>query len=46
VLTGEKVLITGISGTIATPFARFLARSNEVWGVARFRDPADRARIE
>ena len=34
-LQGEKVLITGVSGKIAFPIARSLARDNEVWGVAR-----------
>ena len=36
-LSGEKILITGVSGQIAGPLARFLAKQNEVWGIARFR---------
>jgi UDP-glucuronate 4-epimerase len=46
VLDGEKVLITGATGKIAFPIARALAGRNEVWGVARLRDPAQRARLE
>ena len=45
-LQGEKVLITGVSGKIAFPIARALAKDNEVWGVARLRDPAQRQRLE
>jgi nucleoside-diphosphate-sugar epimerase len=46
VLEGEKILITGASGKIAFPIARALAERNEVWGVARLRDPAARARLK
>jgi len=45
-ITDEKILITGVTGTVAKPLAHFLAQSNEVWGVARFRDPAQRADYE
>ena len=38
-ISDEKILITGVSGVVAQPLARFLARDNEVWGVARFADP-------
>ena len=34
----EKILISGVSGIVAQPLARFLAKSNEVWGIARFSD--------
>ncbi|KWX66942.1 NAD(P)-dependent oxidoreductase [Mycobacterium sp. NAZ190054] len=44
-LTGEKILITGATGKIAFPIARALAGRNEVWGVARLRNPADRDRL-
>lgn len=37
-ITGEKFLISGITGSVATPIARFLAKQNEVWGIARFSD--------
>jgi nucleoside-diphosphate-sugar epimerase len=41
VLANEKILITGATGKIALPIARRLAARNEVWGVARLRNPAD-----
>ena len=41
-LQGEKILITGVDGRVAFPIARALAADNEVWGVARLRDPASR----
>jgi nucleoside-diphosphate-sugar epimerase len=37
-LRDEKILITGVSGMVATPFAQALAQDNEVWGIARFAD--------
>lgn len=45
-LTGKKILVTGPAGQIAFPLARELARANEVWGIARFSDPAERAACE
>lgn len=45
-ISGEKILITGITGMVATPLAHFLAQNNEVWGIARFADPADRIPYE
>jgi len=36
VIAGEKILITGVSGTIGAALAHHLAPDNEVWGVARF----------
>jgi nucleoside-diphosphate-sugar epimerase len=44
-LSNEKILITGATGKIAFPIARALARSNEVWGAARLRNPADREKL-
>lgn len=45
-LEAEKVLITGATGKIAFPIARALAATgNEVWGVARLKDPADREKL-
>ncbi len=41
-LNGEKILITGVTGKIAFPIARALARRNEVWGAARLRNTRDR----
>jgi nucleoside-diphosphate-sugar epimerase len=46
VLSDEKVLVTGPAGRIAFGIARTLAADNEVWGVARFSDPASRAEVE
>ena len=45
-LSGEKVLITGPAGRIAFGMAKTLAGDNEVWGIARFSDPAARAEVE
>ena len=45
-LSGEKVLITGPAGRIAFGLARSLAPDNEVWGIARFSDPATREQVE
>ena len=42
-LSGEKILITGPAGQIAFPIAEFLAKENDVWGIARFEDPETRA---
>jgi len=39
VLTGEKILLTGASGTLGSMMARALAPQNEVWGLARYADP-------
>ena len=46
VLVGEKILITGPAGRIAFGLARSLAADNEVWGIARFGDPATRDKVE
>jgi nucleoside-diphosphate-sugar epimerase len=45
-LKGKKILITGPGGRIAFPLARYLAKENEVWGVARFSDPLQRQEVE
>ena len=46
-LSGEKILITGVTGLTTTlPAALRLAGENEVWGVARFGDPALREQLE
>jgi UDP-glucuronate 4-epimerase len=44
-LDNEKILITGATGKIAFPIARALAQHNEVWGVARLREHAQRDRL-
>ncbi|MDG2904707.1 MAG: NAD(P)-dependent oxidoreductase [Acidimicrobiales bacterium] len=35
-LSDRKILVTGLTGQIGFPVARFLAADNEVWGLARF----------
>ena len=45
-ISGEKILITGVSGIVARPLATFLAENNEVWGVARFNANAERKKEE
>ena len=41
-LSGRRVLVTGASGLVALPVARELAKSNEVYAVARYSDPEQR----
>ena len=43
VITGEKILISGVTGSVAMPIAKFLAQENEVWGIARFSDEPNAA---
>ncbi len=45
-MRGSKILITGPSGQVAAPIAKALATDNEVWGIARFSDPAARESLE
>jgi nucleoside-diphosphate-sugar epimerase len=40
-IKGEKILVTGITGAVAAPLAAYLARENEVWGLARFIEAND-----
>jgi len=44
-LQDEKILVTGVAGQIAFPMARRLAENNEVWGLARFTDPASKQKV-
>ena len=44
VISGERILVTGVTGTIGSALALHLAAENDVWGVARFADPAVRAK--
>lgn len=37
-LSGQKVLVTGVTGQVARPVAEALAVDNEVWGLGRFGD--------
>jgi nucleoside-diphosphate-sugar epimerase len=45
-LSDEKILLTGPAGQIAFPLAEYLAKDNEVWGLARFSNPDDKAKVE
>lgn len=45
-MQGAKVLITGPAGQIAFPLAEYLARDNEVWGIARFSDAESREKVD
>jgi nucleoside-diphosphate-sugar epimerase len=45
-LSGRRVLVTGASGLVALPVAVALAKSNEVYAVARFSNPAQKRLLE
>jgi len=45
-LADEKILVTGPAGQIAFPMASYLAKDNEVWGIARFGTEGSRERVE
>jgi nucleoside-diphosphate-sugar epimerase len=45
-MSGLRVLVTGASGVVAFPVAVELAKSNEVYAVARFSDPLQRRQLE
>src|SRR6478736_893606 len=45
-LTDQRILITGPTGQVALPVTLALAEHNDVFGVARFRDPTARAELE
>ena len=45
-LRERKILITGPTSQVGFPIARALAAENQVWGLARFRKPEDRERLE
>jgi nucleoside-diphosphate-sugar epimerase len=38
-LRDKKILIAGPAGQVAFPLTQFLARDNEVWGIARSLNP-------
>jgi nucleoside-diphosphate-sugar epimerase len=46
-LTGQRILITGLTGSVGFPVAKRLAEAgNEVWGLARYGNPGSRERVE
>lgn len=45
-LQNQRILITGATGEVARAIAGSLAPNNEVWGLARFSQPAARAALE
>ena len=45
-LRAEKILITGLTGQVAKPVALALAKENDVWGIARFTNPAIKEELE
>ena len=45
-LKNEKILFAGLTGQIGYRLASYLAKSNEVWGLARFRDAGKRKQLE
>ena len=44
-ISGEKILVTGASGTLGRVLGGFLARENEVWGLGRLSDETSRDRV-
>lgn len=45
-MNGEKILVTGATGRLAFPVCQELAKSNDVFALARFRDSSMRAKLE
>jgi UDP-glucuronate 4-epimerase len=45
-MKNEKILVTGVTGKIAFPIARALAKDNEVWGAARLGKPGDHDKLK
>src|ERR1700759_1167532 len=45
-MKNEKILVTGVTGKIAFPIARELAKNNEVWGAARLGKADDHERLK
>lgn len=41
-ITGERILVTGVTGSVGRQLAAFLAAENDVWGIARFAAAAER----
>jgi nucleoside-diphosphate-sugar epimerase len=45
-LESQKILVTGPTSQVGRPVVERLAKTNEVWGLARFSKAEDRAKIE
>ena len=45
-LQGKKVVVTGVTGQVAGPLARALAKENEVYGAARFTNADAKTALE
>ena len=45
-MDNDKVLVLGCTGQVGLPVALALAATNELWGLARFRNPAARQALE
>ena len=45
-MEGNKILVTGSSGLIGTELCVQLATKNEVWGLARYRNPEKKKQLE
>jgi nucleoside-diphosphate-sugar epimerase len=45
-LQGRKIVVTGVTGQVAGPVARALAKENQVYGAARFTDAGARTALE
>jgi nucleoside-diphosphate-sugar epimerase len=45
-VSGKRVLVTGASGLVALPVARELAKSNEVFALARYSNPEQKRIVE
>lgn len=46
VISGRRILVTGASGLVALPVAVELAKTNEVYAVARWSNPAQKRLVE
>jgi len=45
-LKNEKILFAGLTGQIGYRLASYLAKNNEVWGLARFRDAGKQKQLQ
>lgn len=45
-IQNKKIVVTGVTGSVAAPIARYLAKNNQVWGAARFASAESRAQVE